>query len=85
MKRFSENTNRNCQERFLGNLVLKGLIDNPRESRTFFRAPGVYPAHRDALTLIEDLEDDLDEYSEAVRQLYAPVWEAWEKRNKELV
>lgn len=61
------------------------LIDNPWESRTFFRAPGVYPTHRDAVTLIEDLEDDLDRYSEQVHQIYAPVWEAWEKAKKEFV
>jgi hypothetical protein len=85
VKSFSESTSRNCQERFLGNLVLKGLIDNRRGSRTFCRAPGAYPIHRDALTLIEDLEDDLDKYSEAVHQLYALVWEAWERPEKELV
>lgn len=36
VKRFWENTNRNCEERLSVNLVLKGLIDKPRESRTFF-------------------------------------------------
>jgi len=56
------------------------LIDNPRESRTFFRTPGVYPTHRDALTLIEDLEDDLNKYSNEVHRIYAPVWEEWAKR-----
>jgi len=59
------------------------LIDNPRESRTFFKTPGVYPTHPHALTLIEDLKGDLDKYSQEVHRVYAPVWEEWVKRKKE--
>jgi len=59
------------------------LSDHPRESRAFVRIPGVYPTHPHALTLIEDLKDDLDKYSQEVHRVYAPVWEEWVKRKKE--
>ncbi len=55
------------------------LIDNPWESRTFLKTPGVYPTHPQALTLIEDLKDDLDKYAQEVHHIYGPVWEEWEK------
>lgn len=58
------------------------LIDNPRESRTLFKIPGVYPTHPQAVTLIEDLKDDLDEYSQDVHRIYGPVWEEWEKQKQ---
>ena len=56
------------------------LIDTPWESRTFFKIPGVYPTHPQASTLIEDLKDDLDKYSQEVHRIYTPVWEEWAKR-----
>jgi MoaA/NifB/PqqE/SkfB family radical SAM enzyme len=56
------------------------LIDTPRESRTFLKIPGVYPTHPQAPTLIEDLKDDLDKYSQEVHRIYAPVWEEWAKQ-----
>ena len=56
------------------------LIDSPWESRTFLRIPGVYPTHPQASTLIEDLKDDLDKYSQDVHCIYTPVWEEWAKR-----
>jgi hypothetical protein len=56
------------------------LIDSPWESRTFLRIPGVYPTHPQASTLIEDLKDDLDKYSQEVHRIYTPVWEEWAKR-----
>jgi MoaA/NifB/PqqE/SkfB family radical SAM enzyme len=55
------------------------LIDNPRASRTFLKNPGVYPTHPRSLTLIEDLNGDLDRYADEIHQLYSPVWEEWEK------
>lgn len=55
------------------------LIDNPWESRIFIKTPGVYPTHPQALTLIEDLKDDLDKYAQEVHHIYGPVWEEWEK------
>lgn len=58
------------------------LIDNPRESRTLFKISGVYPTHPQAVTLIEDLKDDLDKYSQDVHRIYGPVWEEWEKQNR---
>jgi MoaA/NifB/PqqE/SkfB family radical SAM enzyme len=51
------------------------LIDNPWEARAFLRTPGVYPTHPGALTLIEDLKDDLDRYSQELHRIYAPIWE----------
>jgi len=56
------------------------LIDTPWESRTFLKIPGVYPTHPQASTLIEDLKDDLDKYSQEVHRIYTPVWEEWAKR-----
>ena len=56
------------------------LIDTPWESRTFLKIPGVYPTHPQASTLIEDLKDDLDKYSQEVHRIYIPVWEEWAKR-----
>ena len=56
------------------------LIDTPWESRTFLKIPGVYPTHPQAPTLIEDLKDDLDKYSQEVHRIYTPVWEEWTKR-----
>lgn len=44
VKRFSENTNKNCQERFLENLVLRGLIDN-QKIRDEVRRQGLPPLH----------------------------------------
>jgi MoaA/NifB/PqqE/SkfB family radical SAM enzyme len=58
------------------------LIDNPWESRTFLKTPGVYPTHPQAVTLIEDLKDDLDKYSQEVHRIYDPVWEEWEKKKQ---
>jgi len=58
------------------------LIDNPWESRTFLKTPGVYPTHPRAVTLIEDLKDDLDKYSQEVHRIYNPVWEEWEKEKQ---
>jgi len=58
------------------------LIDNPRESRTLFGIPGVYPTHPQAVTLIEDLKDDLDKYSQDVHRIYDPVWEEWKKQKQ---
>lgn len=58
------------------------LIDNPRESRSFLRIPGVYPTHPQALTLLEDLKDDLDRYSQEVHRLYDPIWDEWQNRTK---
>jgi len=58
------------------------LIDNPWESRTFLKTPGVYPTHPQAVTLIEDLKDDLDKYSQGVHLIYGPVWEEWEKEKQ---
>jgi len=58
------------------------LIDNPWESRTFLKTPGVYPTHPQAVTLIEDLKDDLDKYSQEIHRIYGPVWEGWEKEKQ---
>ncbi len=56
------------------------LIDHPWESGTFLKIPGVYPTHPQAPTLIEDLKDDLDKYSQDVYYIYTPVWEEWAKQ-----
>jgi MoaA/NifB/PqqE/SkfB family radical SAM enzyme len=61
------------------------LIDTPWESRTFLKIPGVYPTHPQASTLIEDLKDDLDKYSQEVHRIYTPVWEEWAKRKCKFV
>jgi MoaA/NifB/PqqE/SkfB family radical SAM enzyme len=60
------------------------LIDNPCESRTFLKIPGVYPTHPQAVTLIENenLKDDLDKYSHEVQRIYTPIWEMEEKQKK---
>lgn len=61
------------------------LIDNPWESRSFLRMPGVYPTHPQALTLLEDLKDELDKYSQDVHRLYGPLWEEWQNSKKNRV
>jgi len=57
------------------------LIDNPWDSRIFLKTPGVYPTHPGAETLIEDLKDDLDKYSQGVHQVYKKVWEEESKKS----
>ena len=44
MKRLSENTNKNCQERLLENLVLEGLIEN-QKIRDEGKRQGLSPLH----------------------------------------
>jgi MoaA/NifB/PqqE/SkfB family radical SAM enzyme len=61
------------------------LIDNPRESRTLFKISGVYPTHPHAVTLIEDLKDDLDKYSQDVHRIYGPVWEEWTRKKQNIL
>jgi len=52
---------------FCQNLYLPcPLIDNPWASRIFLKTPGVYPTHPGAKTLIEDLIEDIDRYSQGV-------------------
>lgn len=51
------------------------LIDNPWASRIFLKTAGIYPTHPGAETLIKDLKNDLDKYSQGVHQIYKKIWE----------
>ena len=58
------------------------LIDNPWASRIFLKTPGVYPTHPGAETLIEDLKDKIDKYSQGVHWVYKRIWEEESKNRK---
>jgi MoaA/NifB/PqqE/SkfB family radical SAM enzyme len=51
------------------------LIDHPEVSREVCQNCQVYPTHPNALTLMEDLDKDLDKYSKEAKKLFDKVWE----------
>ena len=58
------------------------LIDNPKVFRNLHKKyADLKPTHPEAQTLINDLKNEIDEYSSSMDELYAPVWE---ERNEKL-
>jgi len=51
------------------------LIDHPYVIRELCEVCKVYPTHPGAQTLIDDLKEPLDQYSQKVHQIYDKVWE----------
>ncbi|TAK36032.1 MAG: radical SAM protein [Chloroflexota bacterium] len=59
-----------------GNNLLRPcpIIDHPRALRGLVKKFGAYPTHDGAETIVEDLAEHLDNYSEEVRRIYDPIW-----------
>ena len=51
------------------------LIDNPEVSRELCKICKLKPTHPGAMTLMEDLKDDINEYSDEVHEIYDQVWD----------
>ncbi len=50
------------------------IIDHPKVLRTLVRKYGARPTHEGAETILTDLAEHLDGYSEGLRRIYDPVW-----------
>jgi MoaA/NifB/PqqE/SkfB family radical SAM enzyme len=49
-------------------------IDNPDQSREIMAATGARPTHDGADVMLNDLQEQLDEYAAGVDQVFTPVW-----------
>jgi len=55
------------------------LIDHPKVIKELCQTCKLRPTHSDAQALIEDLEGDLDRYSQKVHRIYDKVWKETNK------
>jgi len=56
------------------------LIDHPYVIRELCQKCKVHPTHPGATTLLNELKDDLDKYSQGVHQIYDKIWEEEHKK-----
>ncbi len=61
------------------------LIDNPWAIRNIYKICHPYPTHPGAQTLFEDINEEIDKYSQGVHQVYKKVWQEWEEENEEKI
>jgi hypothetical protein len=50
------------------------IIDRPERLRKYFKDYKAHATHPGGQTILEDLADDIDKYSQGVKEIYDPCW-----------
>ncbi len=58
------------------------LIDNPEVLREIHKEVKIKPTHPGAESLLNELSEGIDEYSEKVKKVYDPIWKEFKKNKK---